>query len=203
MHLEKICDYLLKKYAPEAILLHGSRLRGDAADTSDYDIVMVTANPENIYPHEYEGITLDLGAVSSETLVIESGGKVPNWPLEVLYDATGVGKKICEQTKQAYENGPKVLSDQEWVNRAYYTKRLIDKIQARGHDKAIRHYYLSDFYVRAIRYWFEKRNRWTISPYRALPVIQAEDMSFFAELQILWTDAHISALHKINKALFS
>lgn len=202
MSLDKIFDYLVKKYAPEAILLHGSRLRADAAETSDYDIVLVASNTEEIYPHEYEGIALDISAVSSDVNIIENGNKTPNWPLKVLYDATGIGKKICEETEQAYQKGPKPLSDQEWHNRTNYTKRLIHKIEARGHDVSIRHYYLADFYMRVIRYWFEKRNKWTVSPYRALPIIENEDPSFFIALQNLWTDSYLSAIHKINKALF-
>lgn len=202
IRLQEIRDYLLEKYAPEAILLHGSRLRDDAADNSDYDIVMITPNTESVYPHEYEGMMLDISAQPHNTRILETGNKVPNWPLKILYDANGVGEKICEETEQAYKNGPTPLSAQEWNNRINYTKRLIDKIKTRGHDISIRRYYLADLYMRVIRYWFEKRNRWTVSPYRSLPIIQTEDMDFFIELQNLWTDSYLSALHRINEVLF-
>ncbi len=202
MCLEKIRDYLLSKYAPEAVLLHGSRSRGDAADASDYDIVIMTSNAENVHPHEYEGMMLDIGACPLDTRILETGNKVPIWPLEILHDTDGIGKKLCEATRRAYNSGPAPLSDRERGNRASYVKRLIDKIEARGHDTAIRRYYLADFYMRAIRYWFEKRNRWTVSPYRALPIIRDEDAAFYSALQSLWTDSYLSALRKVNKGLF-
>jgi len=202
LHLNKIRDYLVEKYAPEAILLHGSRLRDDAPDTSDYDIVMIGSNTENVYPHEYESMMLDIDAQPLSTNLLETGSKVPIWPLKILYDVNRIGEKIYQETEHAYKNGPTPLSDQEWSNRSNYTKRLIDKIKARGDDVSVRHYYLAVFYMRVIRYWFEKKNKWTVSPYRAFPIIQTEDIDFFVELQNLWTDSYLSAIHKINKALF-
>jgi hypothetical protein len=201
-YLNKIRNYLLEKYAPEAIFLHGSRVRGDAADTSDYDIVMITSDANDIFSHDFEGMMLDIAAYPLNTHILEVGNKVPNWPLKILHDTNDIGKRIYEETELAYKNGPTLLSEQEWKNRINYTERLIDKIKARGNNVSIRRYYLSDFYMRAVRYWFEKKNRWTVSPYRALPLIQAEDPDFFIELQNLWTDSYLSALYKINEILF-
>lgn len=202
MDLEKICDYLLKKYEPKAILLHGSRLRGDATDLSDYDLVLIAPNVEEVYPHQYQDAMLDLDAATPDIRVIETGNKVPNWPLGILYDSEGIGERICKETERAYKKGPIPLSDQEWTNRSHYAKRMISKIHARGHDLSVRRYYLSDFYMRVIRYWFEKRRKWTVSPYRALPIIKLEDPDFFLALQDLWTDSHLSALDKVNQMLF-
>ncbi|MBA3813811.1 MAG: nucleotidyltransferase domain-containing protein [Alphaproteobacteria bacterium] len=39
---DNIISYLRAKYNPNAILLHGSRARGDAVENSDYDLVLIT-----------------------------------------------------------------------------------------------------------------------------------------------------------------
>lgn len=54
-------------------------------------------------------MALDIGAKSPDTRIIETSNRVPNWPLKVLYDANGVGKRICEETEIAYKNGPAPL----------------------------------------------------------------------------------------------
>ena len=156
--LQKICNYLLTKYKPEAILLHGSRIYDDAPETSDYDLAIITNQPEKIFPHEYEGMMLDLEGIALDTKTLQTGNQVPKWPLQILFDGPERrGKMLHDNTQAAYLKGPDPLSDQEWSNRENYTTRLINKIQSRSSNASVRHYYMSDFYTRAIRYWFEKR----------------------------------------------
>jgi predicted nucleotidyltransferase len=202
MEIENIRDYLLRTYKPKAILFHGSRLRDDASPESDYDIVLVAPKLTDIYPHQYEDVMLDVSSAPLDVEIIEAGNKVPVYPLVVWYDTDGVGEKIYQRTEQAYKNGASALSEQEWDNRSNYTKRMIKKIEARGESVAIRQYYISDFYMRVIRYWFEKKRKWTVSPYRALPIIQAEDPLFFSFLENLWTENYLLSAHQIEQILF-
>jgi predicted nucleotidyltransferase len=71
--LNTIRQYLQRTYQPKAILLHGSRLRGDAMPHSDWDLLLVTDNPAAITPHTYEGYTLDLTGIKPSTTIVTTG----------------------------------------------------------------------------------------------------------------------------------
>ena len=87
-------------------------------------------------------------------------------------------------------------------NRRNFSKRLIQRIQVRGEDPMIRYYYTGDFYQRALRYWCELNQRWTMSVHRLLPIITNDDPVFYQELQELWTEDYQRAAQKIYQQLF-
>ena len=152
--MEKIIAYLWQKYNPKAILLHGSRLREDCPKSSDYDLVVVGPDTNTVFPHRFECCALDVCGVDLKTEIIETGGKVPIWPLRVLFeDADALGTRLCERTQAAYLKRPPPLSAQEWENRKNYTEHMLDKMEARGASIALRRHYLSDIYPRFGRYW--------------------------------------------------
>lgn len=202
--MEKIIAYLRQNYNPKAIILHGSRLREDCPSTSDYDLVLVGSNEHVIVPHRFEDVMLDIGNVAIDTPIIEAGNNVPVWPLQVLFeDEAALGTALSERTHAAYLRGAAPLSAQEWENRKNYMARMLDKLEARGADPAIRRYYLSDIYTRVLRYWFEKRNRWTLTAYLALPVIQKEDAAFHRLMEALWGEDYRDAARKLESLLFN
>lgn len=200
--LERILQHLYALGPLKAIIQHGSRVRGDAALHSDYDLLVLCNEPDLFRPHRFEDCLLDLDGMGCDYLVIETSG-VPIWPLHLLYDdADGLGAALIERTRQKFEQGPPVQTVDAWKNHAQYVERLIARLSARGHDPAVARYYLSDLYMRAVRYWFEKHNKWTVSSFRALPVIAAEDPAYFALLQGLWGDEPLGAARSIQEALF-
>lgn len=202
--LKLITDHLQDKYQPKAILLHGSRARGDALPESDYDIAIILSESILIFPYEYNGVMLDIKAFPLNTEILETSTGVPKWPLQILYDDQDrIGERIYEETKKVYEDSPPSLSSQEWANRRNFLKRLVYKIEGHGKDDlSIRHYYLADFYTRVIRYWFEKQKKWTVSAHLALPIIKAEAPKFFVNLNKLWTEEYAKALQNIELELF-
>lgn len=55
MTIDDIVSYLRTTYCPKAIILHGSRARGDAFEQSDYDLALITENPDQLNPEYYQG----------------------------------------------------------------------------------------------------------------------------------------------------
>lgn len=201
--LDDICAYLKETWQPRAILLHGSRASGAAASNSDYDMALVVDDPDAVMPCDYQGAMLDLSGLHPDAARVETTSKTPCWPVIVLHDdAAGAGAGIAARTETAFLKGPAPLTPQEWRNRANYTQRLMHKISDRGADEALRRYYLSDLYPRLVRYWFEKKNRWTLPAHRALPAIAAEDHDFYKNLAALWSAGYLSAIKNLQKALF-
>jgi hypothetical protein len=200
--LEKITHYLCLKFQPKAILLHGSRARRDAFEKSDYDIALISENPEKITPEVYEGKNLDLFGIPFNQEVLLAGD-VPLWPCIILHDdGDGLGKKIADNTEVIYLKGPHPLSEREVENRRQFSKRLIDRLQGRQSDEMVRQYYLSSFYTRVVRYWCELNQVWPQSAHRTLPYISEKDPIFYQLLKDLWTEKEHDITLKIHEYLF-
>jgi hypothetical protein len=202
MELENLITYLKEKYSPKAILLHGSRARGDALDESDYDLALITDKPDLIRPESYNGCALDMDGVSPTEKILKAG-QTPIWPCLVLFDdADGLGERLANQTHEAFEKGPLPLTKEELENRYNFSKRLLQRIQGRGLDPLVRFYYLGDFYRRSLRYWCELNQEWTMSVYILFPFIAKKDPVFYQYLQDLWTEDYQNTALKIHLHLF-
>lgn len=202
MDLETIVTYLKSKYGPKAILLHGSRARGDAFDTSDYDLALIIQQPGLAKPEFYNGCNLDVSGVSPTERILTSG-QTPIWPCLVLFDdADGLGGGLAKQTLEAFEKGPLPLEREEFENRCHFSKRLLQRIQGRGLDPLVRFYYMGNFYERVLRYWCELNQKWTMSVYLLQPFIAKEDPVFYQYLKDLWTEDYQNAALKLHMHLF-
>lgn len=199
---DEIVSYLREKYHPKAIILHGSRVRGDCFDQSDYDLALIAENPDQIRPEFYRGCALDVGGIAPTETVLKAG-QTPIWPCVVLYDdEDGLGKRLVKQTENAFKQRPLPLTREELENRHNFSKRLLQRIQGRGQDPMVRSYYLGEFYPRVLRYWCELNQRWTQSVHLVLPLIAAEDPGFYQSLQNLWTEEYQEAALRIHQYLF-
>ncbi len=202
MQLENLVAYLKTKYHPKAILLHGSRTRGDALDESDYDLALITDKPDLVKSESYNGCALDMDGVSPTEKILKAG-QTPIWPCLVLFDdVDGLGEGLARRTHEAFEKGPLPLEREELENRCNFSKRLLQRIQARGADPLVRFYYMGDFYDRVLRYWCELNQEWTMSVYLLLPFIAKKDPVFYQHLQDLWTQDYQAAAFKIHLHLF-
>jgi hypothetical protein len=202
MTQDNIISYLRAKYNPKAILLHGSRARGDAVETSDYDLVLITEKPEIVRPEYYEGYALDVGGISPIEEILRSA-YVPLWPCQVLFDDSGhLGNQLAKRTEATFMQGPPPLTHEEIENRCNFSRRLITRIQGRGADPLVRFYYMGDFYQRILRYWCELRQKWPLSVHPLLLLIAAEDALFYQLLQGLWSENYQEVVKKIHQHLF-
>jgi len=202
MELDDLVAYLRTKHNPKAILLHGSRARGDAFEGSDYDFALITHKPDLLRPEYYNGCALDVSGVSLTEKILMSG-QMPTWPCIVLFDdVDGLGINLANKTHEAFEKGPLPLTGEELGNRRNFSKRLLQRIQGRGIDPLVRFYYMGDFYQRSLRYWCELNQKWTMSVHLLLPRIVAEDPVFYQHLKGLWTEDYQSAALKTYLHLF-
>jgi hypothetical protein len=202
MELEDLVGYLTEKYHPKAIILHGSRARGDALDESDYDLALITDMPDLIKPESWNGCALDLDGVSPTEKILKAG-QTPIWPCLVLIDdVDGLGERLAKRTHEAFEKGPLPLTREELENRRNFSNRLLQRIQGRGADPLVRFYYLGNFYDRILRYWCEFNQKWTMSVYLLLSFIAKEDPAFYQYLQDLWTEDYQNTALKIHLHLF-
>lgn len=198
----EITSYLHTKYHPKAILLHGSRVRGDAFDESDYDLVLISENSDQVRPEYYERMALDVSGVLPTEAILKTG-QTPIWPCLILFDdGDGLGKRLAQDTEEAFLKGPMPLTKEEIKNRCNFSNRLIQRIQGRGGDPLLRFYYLGDFYQRVLRYWCELNQKWTLSAHLILALIAKDDPLFYQDIKDLWTNDYQKAALKIHQYLF-
>lgn len=202
MELDNLVTYLRTKHNPKAILLHGSRAWEDAFDNSDFDLAIITDDPDSVRPEFYQGCALDVSGFSLTETVLKFGA-TPLWPCLVLFDdREELGARMAKRTEEVFLQGPPSLTSEERENRQNFLKRMIDRIQGRGEDPLLRLFYIGGLTQRVLRYWCELNLKWTLSAHRVLPLIAAEDPVFYKALQELQTDTYQNAVKKIHHHLF-
>lgn len=200
--MKNILTYLLNSYNLKAIILHGSRASSGFYNDSDYDLILLSEKRQNIKPHTFNGYNLDIDELDAS----RNWNDDPYehiWPIKVLFedrDQKGLNFYKCMQTQ--HDKGPIHLTSQDWEDRLNFINRLHIRLTNRGNQPLLRYYYLSKIYERAIRYWFEKRNQWTLSAHHAIEHITKEDPEYINTLLQLWSDDYIIAVYKIKKNIF-
>lgn len=205
---EELVDFLINKYQPLAILLHGSRATGRARQHSDWDIAIVKGPDTPLVEHDIiNGNALDIEIIdqniSDEELVKESG---PFARAKVLYERDLVGTKILERVRAYLERGRQQLSQSEYESRKHFLYRLKNRLKNYSGSPEEYFYFIGDYYRRAIRYWFDVRCEWSLPVYDALPFINDNDPAFFKELAVISSDASVDvkqhSIENVYKLLF-
>lgn len=187
MDAARITEYLKAKYAPEAIVLHGSRARGRAARTSDWDVDVFVREPKEGGPEMWGEALLDVEVVPLTVSDADLRGRerVHLRKGTVLFDAgAGVGQEMVARAEQAYAAG-RGLSRREAEYRRVRLWRILQRLMRTPGEPEVFAYHLAHFYPSAIRYWFEMKDRWSEPIYEAMEIIAAEDPRFWQLVRVL------------------
>ncbi len=180
-------SFLITKYAPQLILLGGSRATGNERPDSDWDLFLIGtygATRERV-AEVFEGKHLDLELVPSQfveddVLRIYYG---PVRALEVLLDDSyGRGKATCVATKRAYTQGPAQLAATDIRQLASELGRLLSKIEAYVDEPVASAAHAAVYLQHLLPCWFALRREWSMPPHLAVPYIREQDPTFFEAL---------------------
>lgn len=94
---------------------------------------------------------------------------------QAIYDPAGEAQKLIEQIQILYNAGPRALQPAEWDMRKRYWHRAMGRLIDYKGDLVIFLLKFGDFYDRMNRYYFEKKNMWSMPWYKALPYIEEHD----------------------------
>lgn len=206
---QQITDYLIQKYHPVAILLHGSRARGLNRPNSDWDLcVFVDRDVKDDGPELWNGESLDIDVVklpiTKEVFFETFLGTLQK--TEVLYEQQGAAQSVLALAEEIYE-APYDLSDKRRRNRKNYFHRLLLRLEGYVDHPVLFFYYLSGFYENIFPYWYELKGRWSQPLYVAWPEIQEEDPEYAELVRVLSstasTNEKLDAAKQINQRLFS
>jgi hypothetical protein len=200
---QNLLQYLIDKYQPYSIILHGSRLSGNASENSDVDLEIIAENPDDISPEIWQGIPLDVtGIAKTDDIFLAKG--IPLFPTLLLYDtAEGFGQGMIDRTNAAYQAGPEPLSASEISSKMNFLSRMYYRLKTRqGEPLLLQRYYIAETYQRLIRYYFEVNQKWTQTIYLALPDIRNEAPTFHEILEKLHTEHYMQAIEEAYAFLF-
>lgn len=188
---EEIVKHLENKYQPIGIILHGSRATETAKEKSDWDFLVFVQEQKEGGTETYEGELIDADVVafpiSPEEFIKTHGGIFQ--VAKVLSDKDKQLEVFLNQVQQIYSTGRK-LTSQEKENRKNFLTRRFRRLQDNVNEQLVFFYHLGVFYEKAIQYWFDlKRDRWPLSPARALKVIEEEDPAYYKLIEILVSSA--------------
>lgn len=213
---KELTQYLVDKYRPAGIILFGSRAAEDFNSKSDWDLFIFTDVDEgdvadyaeyNGWNDEFLEVTLFPTEVADDFILDTATHPVRD--IKVLYDNSGgVIDRIVQRTMETYEKGPPPLTPRK---RALYRKILtkyIRKCEARGDQPEVVFFAASQFFISAVRYWFEVREMWPHPIHEAMSIIQEKDAPFADELKKLYSkdsspEKMIGAMKQIRWLLFA
>lgn len=206
---QQITNYLIQKYQPAAILLHGSRARGLNRPNSDWDLfVFVDHDVKDDGSELWNGESLDIDVVklpvAREDFFETFLGTLQ--VVELLYEVNRAIQPILELAKEMYA-APFVLSKERYEHRKNYLRRLLLRLEGYLNQPELFSYYLAGFYETVFPYWYELKGGWSQPLYIAWPQIQKEDPEYAQLVTLLSSDTStqtkLDAAKQINQRLFS
>ncbi len=177
-----IIEYLKKKYNAKAILLHGSRARGNPHNQSDWDLLVFTdkiikgsggikLNKEDLDIKVIKIPILDINTfISSYLLYLQC--------TEILQDTKdGVLNEILGVAKEKISKGPGTTKEEKDAINNHFDRMLV-RLEDFRDNPPIFFYHLSSFYKKTIKYWFKYQNRWSQPIVKAIKIFEKEDKDF-------------------------
>ncbi len=206
-----IAKFLLDKYKPEAIILHGSRAVGQNRAHSDWDILMLfteettkKSNRERIVGEdvEWKGIRIPI----LDERIYDDLGVILQFA-KVLWEEGKTGSELIEQAKRVYSKGSQIDPSKHARCKQFLEHKLngmLDDVNTPA--LFLKHQY--EFFARATNWWFEILHNENERPfYFALPEIEKRDKEYYDLLMIVCgqgsNEEKIEAGKKIVPKLFA
>ncbi len=197
---EKLKEYLVQKYCPLAIILHGSRARGNNRPHSDWDVDLLVSQDTQTQPSLIEGEAVDVMAFKpdvSDGLIRDNIGNAFH-SAKVLFDTDNIGINFVKRVRDLAAQGL-VLKPSEYQSKKYFLYRTLNRLVDAGDDNPIVFdYQLGKFIERAVNYSFQVDNKWSQSVYEAVNDIQENNPELFKELNII--TSNVSDQEKVESA---
>ena len=161
---EKIIDYLIKTYNPEAIITYGSYADGTANENSDFDALIIADSSKTHDESVVAGITLDVFIYSSEIDIekedMDEFIQIHDGVIEL--DKNGNALRLKEKVLSYIENIP-LKSKEEICQEIEWCKKMLLRTKRNDAEGYFRWHWLLieslEIYFDIIqkRYWGPKK----------------------------------------------
>ena len=187
--MQGIIDYLVKKYAPDCLILYGSYADGSFNANSDLDaLIFADVQKEHHDLSIVEGIQMDVFVYPADT-----EWKPEDYPQlyhsKILIDRKGRGQQLCDAVKDYIERYP-VKSYEEIRDDILWCEKMLSRTKRGDAEGFYRwHWVLCD----SLEFYCNIRGRFYFGPKKTLLLMQKQDPvayeSYFQALKSLEYDA--------------
>lgn len=187
---KEILDYLIGKFSPEVVILHGSRASGKNRENSDWDIFIFTKVQARGGTEEFMGNQLDIIIISlplEEDDFIDEYGYVLNNSIVLIDNEDHLGERLKGESVKVYSLGKKITPE-KISNRRNYMSRTLDRMSGTVDKPELFLLYLGFFYEKALNYWFELKDRYSKPAYDAIEDIRNEDPEYYSLLSVVFNN---------------
>lgn len=172
-----MAERLRTRHGAHTVVLYGSRARGEATATSDYDLLGIAPVDRTIRDaavvdgHFLDAFVMAEAALCEpdESLVYMHGGCV-------IFERDGAGTRLLAALAERHARGPTPVTDDNAAMRRVWVHKMLDRI-ARGDAEA--HLRRAMLLSQLIEDYFALRGQWYEGPRRGLLALERDAPELF------------------------
>lgn len=174
---DPVIDEVIARYEPRAVILYGSRARGDHGPTSDWDVLVVVpgvADGKDVRDTAWGWLDARIVGVAEladpeKRLHLREG--------RVLLDPEGIAADLLARTQAAWASPPKPISDDERAARIGWLIRTVERAAV---DDVIGRYRRAWLLTDALEWSWTLQGRRYPGPKQAFAEMRAHDPAAYA-----------------------
>jgi hypothetical protein len=189
-------DELRTKYACHTIILYGSRARGDARATSDYDVLGVRESGTRLRDARvWNGVYLDLVIYAEGDIVHPDEQMLPMRGGVVLTQKARLGDTFLAHLDAIFLAGPTPLAADEHHARKVWATKMLDRAREGDIEGNYRRTWLL---MALLEDYFQLRTLWYLGPKQSFAWLKVHDPDTFAAFDTaLRVDASIDVIERL------
>lgn len=185
---QKLTQYIIEKYSPLAVLLHGSRASGNERPHSDWDFAILVNENIEVEREIIDGQNIEIMVLVIPMPELNDRNKHP-WlvlregNVKVLFDPENMATAIIDKVTSFYKIPPHFSDVDMSSHKAWFRSKIDGMIDYRDEPEAF-FAKQSELYPRIIMYWFHfVRRTYVPQVYHSIPIIKNEDPEYFELLE--------------------
>lgn len=179
--LEVISEDLRAHHGCHTVILYGSRARGDATATSDYDVLGVKESGDSVRDARlWNGVYLDIFIYPEARLLTPDASMVHIKDGIVLFQKGDLGARFLERLHAIDAAGPKQLPPDEIQALKVWARKMVDRSRAGDIEGNFRRVWLL---TALLEDYFLIRGAWYRGPKESLQWLKREDPAVYSAYQ--------------------
>lgn len=176
--LNIIKDDLIKNYNCHTIILYGSRARGEATPTSDYDIVAIREKGDLERDcRVLEGFYLDIFVYSEDTIKNPDISLIRIKDGIVLCQKDSIGDELLKKVKSLFNADPPATPAWEKHEINTWVMKMLDRAKQNDIEGNFRrHWLLHDL----LECYFKLRDTWYLGPKESFQWLNKNDLKTYS-----------------------
>ena len=180
--LEEIQHEIISKYDCHTIILYGSRARGEASTTSDYDIIAIREKGE--FERDcrlYKGFYLDIFIYSEDVVKNPDVSLIRMKDGIVLREKNSIGSSLLNKVIAIYVAGPPKTPAWERIEISSWVYKMLDRAKLGDIEGNFRrHWLLHDL----LECYFKLRDIWYLGPKESIQWLKNNDLRAYSAFDV-------------------